>query len=50
MAESGPRAQLKVLQNSGSLQKIKPCQLEIATDEIQERKYNRERSSIKARV
>ena len=41
VAESGPRARLQVLQNSGSwmfIFRVKPCQREIATDEIQEKK------------
>ena len=41
VAESGPLAGLQVLQNSGSqmfMLRVKPCQCEIATDAIQEKK------------
>ena len=50
VAETGPQALLKVLQNSGSrmlMLRVKPCRPEIATDEIQERNDYRECSNIK---
>ena len=47
MAKSGPRAQLQVLQNSGSqmlMLSVKPCK--IATDEIQSKKSTLESTAI----